>query len=61
MGGEALGPVKALCPSTGEFQDQEWEWVGWGAGGGDRGFSEKKLGKGITFAMQIKKISNKKK
>jgi hypothetical protein len=25
MGGEALGPVKALCPSIGEFQDQEWE------------------------------------
>jgi hypothetical protein len=37
--------------------------VGWGAGGGagDRGFSEGKLGKAITFEMQIKKISNKKK
>jgi hypothetical protein len=23
MGGEALGPVKALCPSVGEFQDRE--------------------------------------
>jgi hypothetical protein len=23
-----------LCPSIGEFQDQEWEWVGWGAGSG---------------------------
>jgi hypothetical protein len=23
MGGEALGPVKALCPSIGEFQGQE--------------------------------------
>jgi hypothetical protein len=33
MGGEALGPVKVLCPSIGESQDQEWEWVGWGAGG----------------------------
>jgi hypothetical protein len=52
MGGEALGPVKALCPSIGECQDQEW--VGWGAGGGGR------LGKGITFEMKIKKISNKK-
>jgi hypothetical protein len=33
----------------------------WGAGGGgkDRGFSEGKLGKGISFEMQIKKISNK--
>ena len=53
MGGEALGPVKALCPSIGECQDQEWEWVGWGAGRGlgDMGFSEGKLGKGITFKM----------
>jgi hypothetical protein len=34
MGGEALGPGKALCPSIGECQDQEWEWVGWGARGG---------------------------
>jgi hypothetical protein len=23
MGGEALGPVKALCPSVGECQGQE--------------------------------------
>jgi hypothetical protein len=53
MGGEALGPVKALCPNIGECQDQEGECVGWGAGerGGDRGFSEGKLGKGITFEM----------
>jgi hypothetical protein len=51
MGGEALGPVKALCPSIGECQDQEWEWVGWGAGEGERGFSKGKLGKGITFEM----------
>jgi hypothetical protein len=43
MGGEALGPVKALCPSIGECQDHEWEWVGWGAGGGwGGGFSEGK-------------------
>jgi hypothetical protein len=28
--------------------------------GGNRGFSEGKPGKGITFEMQIKKISNKK-
>jgi hypothetical protein len=29
------------------------EWVGWGTGrgGGDRGLSEGKLGKGITFEM----------
>jgi hypothetical protein len=37
MGGEALGPVKARCPSIGELQGQEWEWVNWGAGGGGRG------------------------
>jgi hypothetical protein len=29
--------------------------------GGDRRFSEEKLGKGITFEMQIKKISKKQK
>jgi hypothetical protein len=35
--------------------------VGWGAGGGGRGwgFLEGKPGKRITFEMQIKKISNK--
>jgi hypothetical protein len=32
-----------------------------GEGGGGRRFSEGKLGKGITFEMKIKKISNKKK
>ena len=37
MGGQALGPVKALCYSIGECQDQEWEWVGWVAGVGERG------------------------
>jgi hypothetical protein len=51
MEGEALGPVKVLCPSIGECQDWEWEWVGWGAGWGDRGFLEGKLLKGITFEM----------
>jgi hypothetical protein len=54
MGGEALGPVKVLCPSVGECQGQE-EGVGGlgnrGRGGGDRGFSEGKLGKGITFEL----------
>jgi hypothetical protein len=50
MGGEALGPVKVLCPSIGE--GQEWEWVSWGARGGeDREFSEGKVGKGITLEM----------
>jgi hypothetical protein len=36
-------------------------WIGeHEEGAGDRGFSEGKLGKEITFEMQIKKISNKK-
>jgi hypothetical protein len=52
MGGEAFGPVKILCPNTGEFQGQEVGQVklvcrelgrGWGRG------SEGKPGKGITF------------
>jgi hypothetical protein len=30
----------------------------WGTGGGYRGCSEGKFGQGITFEMQIKKISN---
>ena len=36
MGGEALGLVKTICPSTGEFQDQEAEVGGLGSrvGGG---------------------------
>jgi hypothetical protein len=53
MGGEALGPGKALGPSIWICQNQEWEWVGWGTGGGggDRGFLERKRGKGITFEM----------
>jgi hypothetical protein len=36
--------------------------VGWGAGGwgGGKGFSEGKPGKGATFKVLIKKISNKK-
>jgi hypothetical protein len=25
VGGEALGPVKALCPSIGDCHNQEWE------------------------------------
>ena len=36
-------------------------WIGeQGKGGGDRGFSERKLGKGITFEMKMKKISKEK-
>jgi hypothetical protein len=37
MGGEALGPVKALCPSIGEYQGQEVEVGGLGAGGEAKG------------------------
>jgi hypothetical protein len=49
MGREALGPVKVLCPSIEEYQDQAWEWVGLGRGGGgeERGFLEGKLGDNI--------------
>jgi hypothetical protein len=41
MGGEALGLVKIICPSTGECQGQEAEVDGLGSrvGGGYRGFS----------------------
>ena len=31
MGGEALGPVKALCPSVGECQGGEVGVGGWGS------------------------------
>jgi hypothetical protein len=53
MGGEALDPVKVLCPSVGECQGQE---AGVGGlvkevGECDRGFLEGKPGKGITFEM----------
>jgi hypothetical protein len=53
MGGEAFGPVKTLCPSTGECQGQEAGVGGSGsrAGGKYRGLSERKLGKGIAFEM----------
>ena len=53
MGGEACGLTKIICPSTGECQGQEVGVGGWGVGGGVgyRGFSEQKLGKGITFEM----------
>jgi hypothetical protein len=52
MGEEAFGPVKVICPSIGEFQGQEAGAGGLGSRGrGDRGFSEGKLGKGITFEL----------
>jgi hypothetical protein len=53
MGEEAISCVKVLCSSIEECQGQQAEVSGWWAGGreGDRGFSEEKLGKGITFEM----------
>ena len=41
MGGEALGPVKGLCPSIGEGQDQEAGVGGFGSRAGEvyRGLS----------------------
>jgi hypothetical protein len=51
MGGESIGPVKALYPSI-ECQAQEVEvGVLVSRGRGNRGFSGGKLGKGITFQM----------
>ena len=46
--------MKALCPSVGEYQGQEVGvdgLVSRGQGREDRGFSEGKPGKGITFEM----------
>ena len=56
MGGEALGPVKAQCSCVGECQAREAGVGGLVSRGrgehiGDRGFSEGKPGKGITFEM----------
>lgn len=48
MGEQALGPVKAGCPRVGEFEGGEVERDG---GEGTQ--------KGVTFEMQIRKISNK--
>jgi hypothetical protein len=38
MGGEALGPVKVLCPSIGEYQGQE---------AGVNGLASRENGEGI--------------
>jgi hypothetical protein len=51
---ERVGPVKVLCPSVGESQDREVGGGGLisrGKEGWDRGVSEGKPGKGITFEM----------
>jgi hypothetical protein len=53
-GKRSLGLVKVLCPNFGECQGQEAR-IGCfrehGEVGGYRGFSERKLGKGITFEI----------
>jgi hypothetical protein len=53
MGEEALGAVKVLCPNIGECQVQEMKVDGLVSrrAGGDRGFSNVKSGKEITFEM----------
>jgi hypothetical protein len=50
MGGEALCPVKDLCPNIGEFQGQEAGVGGLVSRG--REFSEGKPGKGIAFQIK---------
>jgi hypothetical protein len=54
MRGEALGLVKVLCPSIEECLGQKVGVGGLGSRGRwgeDRGFLERKPGKGITFEM----------
>ena len=42
---------RLYAPVQGNARARKWEWVGWGAGGGDRRFSERKLGKETAFEM----------
>jgi hypothetical protein len=53
VGGEALGPVKVLVPSKGEFQGQEAEVGGFVSRGREDGMEvlEGKIGKGMTFEI----------
>ena len=51
MGGEALGLMKIVWPSTGEWPGPRMGGLGSRAGGGYRGLLERKLGKGIAFEM----------
>jgi hypothetical protein len=46
MGGEALGPVKALYPSVGEFQGKEVGVGGWVEEHPQRGKGERESGMG---------------
>jgi hypothetical protein len=54
MGGEALGPVKVLCPSIGECQGWEAGVGGLVSNGRQVGMgwgSEGELGKGVAFKV----------
>jgi hypothetical protein len=53
MGREAPGLMKILCPSRGKCQGQEAvvSRLGSGGEGGNRRFSERRLGREITFEM----------
>ena len=53
MGGEVLGLVKIICPSTEECHGQKAGVgrLGSREEGGYRGLSERKLGKGTAFEM----------
>ena len=55
-----LGRFFATLEGTARARKKEW--VGWGSGlgVGKRVSSEGKQGKGLTFEMYVKKISNKK-
>ena len=62
VGGEALDLAKIIGPNIGEFQGQELGVGELGIRGEGRAqvIFERKLGKGIAFEMEMKKISNKK-
>jgi hypothetical protein len=54
MGGDAFCPMKTLCPSVGEYQDQKEEvggLVSRGRGYVEGCFAEGKPGEVITFEM----------
>jgi hypothetical protein len=51
MGGEALGPLKVLCPTIGECQGQEAGVGGLVSRRMGEGIGEEKLGNKITFEM----------
>lgn len=64
MGGEALGPVNAQCPSLGEYMGGEVggrDWAGeehpHRSGGREMGYgvSRRESGKGITFECKFLK------